>query len=88
MERVINVAIAKGDAIKITDGFIFHDLSKAGFKNFVKCIFTVMDHLKVHFQQDLARTDHIHLMNLSNMLIQIAIDVKRRNYHQMVYLFI
>ena len=50
MERVINVAIAKGDAIKITDGFIFHDLSKAGFKNFVKCIFTVMDHLKVHFQ--------------------------------------
>ena len=54
---------------------------------FVGCILTVVDHLKVHFQQDFARTDHIHLMNLSNMLIQIAIDVKRRNYHQMVYLF-
>ena len=63
MERVINVAIAKGDAIKITDGFIFHYLSKAGFKNFVKRIPTLMDHVKVHFQQDLARTHHFHLQN-------------------------
>ena len=53
----------------------------------VRYILIVVGHLKEHFQQDLARTDHIHLINLSNMLIQIAIDVKRRNYHQMVYLF-
>ena len=60
---------------KIVDGFTFHNLLATGCVKFARCVPTVVDHLKVHFQQELAKTHHIHLIYLSNMLIQIAINV-------------
>ena len=75
MERVISFVMAQEDQMKIINGFIFHNLFKAFSVKSVRCISTAVDHLKVQFQQDLARTHHIHLMHLRNMLIQITIII-------------
>ena len=73
MERVINFVMAQEDKMKIINGFIFQNLFKAFSVKSVRCI-TDGENL-VQFQQDLARTHHIHLMHLRNMLIQIAIII-------------
>ena len=42
--------MAEQDTVKIIDGYIFHNLSKAKCVKFLRYIPAVVDHLKVHFQ--------------------------------------
>ena len=59
--------MAQLDSMKVIDSFIFHSLSKAGCVQFVRCIPTLVDQLKVHFRQDLTKTHLFHLVYLRSM---------------------
>ena len=72
--EVINVVMAQQGLIKIIDDCVFQNISMTLCVKFVRCILSVVDHLKMHFQRDLARTHHIHLIHSGNILTEITIQ--------------
>ena len=72
--EVINVVMAQQGSIKIIDGCVFQNISKTLCVKIVRCILSVVDHLKMHFQRDLVRTHHIHLIHSGNILTEITMQ--------------